>query len=424
MTIAIPVWAASAAEPVRWEVPLGGNSYLTKQSEGSTDKVDARGISRWADDASGFSIYFRADRAAVLNLSLRMKVPGGKSVIRAAVGGVHFEKNAAGDSFQDINLGQVPVKEPGYIRLDLSGVRKQGEVFGEVSDLVVESPTEGLVLDYVKDSKDNRFYWGRRGPSVHLSYQISEGKDFEYFYNEVNVPKGFDATGIYAMANGFGEGYFGMQVRGKDDRWILFSVWSPFTTDNPKNIPEDHRIKLLAKGENVHGGEFGGEGSGGQSYLTFPWKAGTTYRFLNRARPDGKGNTIYTAWFFAPENRRWQLIASFSRPKTDKHLTGMHSFLENFQDRNGYLGRMALYGNQWARDTEGQWHPITGVRLTGDDIAQRKYRMDFAGGSEHGGFFLKNGGFFANPVKLGTRFEREAKGRPPEIDFNALEAVK
>ena len=30
------------------------------------------------------------------------------------------------------------------------------------------------------------------------------------------------------MANGFGEGYFGIQVNGPNERRVLFSVWSPF----------------------------------------------------------------------------------------------------------------------------------------------------------------------------------------------------
>lgn len=414
-----------AADTARWVVPLGGNCYLTKSSKNSPDKVDANGISQWKDKASGFSVYFRADRAATLDLSLRMKVPEGESVIRVAAAGKKFEKSVTGDGFQDVSLGSITVKAPGYVRMDLSGIRKQGDVFAELTDILVESQTAGLVLNFVQDGAENRFYWGRRGPSVHLQYEMPADTQFEYFYNEVTVPKGEDPIGTYVMANGFGEGYFGMQVKGPGERWILFSVWSPFSTDNPKNIPENHKIRLLAKGGDVHAGEFGGEGSGGQSFMIYPWKAGTTYRFLNRARPDGQGNTVYTAWFFAPEAGKWQLIASFRRPKTDKHLTGVHSFLENFQDRNGYQGRMAFYGNQWARDTDGKWHEITRAVLTCDDIARRKYRMDFAGGGARGALFLKNGGFFANPVPPGSRFAREpGRGQPPEIDFTTLEAVK
>lgn len=415
----------SSAESKHWEVPLGGNAYLTKSSKETSDKIDASGISKWKDLTSGFSVFFRVDRATILNLSLRMKVPEGSSVIRAAVDGHKFEKAVTGAEQQDVKLGSINVDSPGYVRINLSGVSKQGPVFAEVSDLLVQSTTDDLVLNFVEDAKDNRFYWGRRGPSVHLQYQMPADTTVEYFYSELTVPKGEDPVGSYFMANGFAEGYFGMQVNGPDERRILFSVWSPFSTDNPKKIPEDQQIKVLAKGVNVHTGEFGNEGSGGQSFMRYPWEAGVSYRFLNRARPDGQGNTIYTAWLYAPETQEWQLIASFSRPKTEKHLTRFHSFLENFQDRNGYEGRAANYANQWARDTDGKWHEITQATLTGDDIATRKYRMDFAGGSNQGGFFLRNGGYFAEPVKLGTRFDRKSSStKSPKIDFDSLEGVK
>jgi hypothetical protein len=180
-------------------------------------------------------------------------------------------------------------------------------------------------------------------------------------------------------------------------------------------------VALLKKGEGVHGGEFGGEGSGGQSYWLYPWKAGQVCRFLNRVHPDRMGSTIYSAWFYVQEDKAWKLIASFKRPKTDKHLTGAHSFLENFADRQGYLPRSAIYQNQWACDVKGQWHEITEARFTGDDIANRKYRMDYAGGSSGQGFFLRNGGFFAENVKAGAVFTRKPTGGRPLVDFRALE---
>ena len=69
------------------------------------------------------------------------------------------------------------------------------------------------------------------------------------------------------MVNGFGEGYFGMQCNSETERRILFSVWSPFDTQEPKLIPDSLKIKLLRKGEGVYIGEFGNEGSGGKSFL-------------------------------------------------------------------------------------------------------------------------------------------------------------
>lgn len=409
----------------QWIVPLGGNAYLTSSADGSPDRVEASGIKQWQNDKSVFSIYFRADRAAVLELGLRLKVPDGNSVFRATVAGSAFDIDVTGDDARDVPLGKITADQAGYVRVDLQGLRKTGAVFADVGDLVVESDTAGLKLDYVKEPSENRFYWGRRGPSVHLNYEAPAGKTIEYFHSEITVPEGQDPIGSYFMANGFGEGYFGMQVNSPDQRRVLFSVWSPFHTDNPKDIPEDQRILLLAKGDGVHTGEFGNEGSGGQSYLIYPWKAGTTYRFLNRAKPDGRGNTVYTAWFFAPEVGEWKLIASFRRPQTNKHLTGIHSFLENFADRNGYLGRMAYHGNQWARDTGGNWHELTKARFTGDDIAQRRYRLDYAGGVKGETFFLRNGGFFAETVKLGSPLGRKSTpSKQPVIELEALEAVK
>lgn len=64
----------------------------------------------------------------------------------------------------------------------------------------------------MKNNEDNFFYWGRRGPSVHLSYPFADNIQAEWFYNEITVPVTQDVIGSYYMANGFGEGYFGIQV--------------------------------------------------------------------------------------------------------------------------------------------------------------------------------------------------------------------
>lgn len=404
----IPTLWASAESTTA--VPLRGNSYAT---QGKVEhKLDRFIIT---DKDTVLSAFIHADRAAQVTLSLTALVSEGSSVVKATVNGQTLSATfQAKPSAQTLPLGSVDIAAAGYFRVDLQGV-------AEAIDLVCTSSTPDLKLTYVKDNEANRFYWGRRGPSVHLSYPVPKDQTTEYFYNEVTVPEGQDPVGSYFMANGFGEGYFGMQVNSDTERRILFSVWSPFHTDDPKSIPEAQRIKLLAKGEGVRVGEFGNEGSGGQSFFLYPWKAGQTYRFLNRAKPDGQGSTIYAAWFFLPETKAWQLIASFKRPQTDKHLTRLHSFLENFADNQGWISREARYGNQWARDTEGQWHRLTSARFTADDIANRAYRLDFTGGATGSSFYLRNGGFFYQPVKTGSLFERETGATSePQIDFAKL----
>jgi hypothetical protein len=273
---------------------------------------------------------------------------------------------------------------------------------------------------FVRDNIDRRFYWGRRGPSVHLSYEMQENLKVKWFYNEMTIPIGKDPTGSFFMANGFKEGYFGIQVNSPTERRILFSVWSPFSTDNPDEIPENQKIRMLKKGDGVYTGEFGSEGSGGQSYFIYPWKAGVTYAFLNAVEPDGKGNTIYSAYFKDPENQTWLFIARFLRPQTNTWLKRPHSFLENFIADNGYLNREVQYQNQWVADENGQWYPLQKATFTGDDIAGRQYRADADGGVKGAHYFLTNGGFFNTNTTLNTKFYVEVPKISPSIDFKVL----
>ena len=401
-------------------IPFAGNAYLTSEHPGAPDRMDRSGIRNWQSKETLFSVWFHAGKPATLALALQMEVPEGESELLVTAGGMSFTVKAAG-GMKIYPVGEIEVKEPGYVRIDLQGIRRSGSEFARPADLVVSSDDDNLAVTFVKDNESNRFYWGRRGPSVHLTYTTPPERELEWFYNEITVPAGEDVTGSYFMANGFAEGYFGIQVNSATERRIIFSVWSPFVTDNPEEIPESDRIRVIRKDEHTIAHDFGNEGSGGHSRVIFPWKAGVTYGFLNSVRPDGKGNTIYSAWFFDPETAKWQFITSFLRPKTNTWLKRPHSFLENFLDDYGHHRRMAWYGNQWACDTEGRWHQLTEARFTGDDIARRGYRLDYAGGAAGERFYLKNGGFFHPNTEIGTMHQREPGSlTPPAVNFTAL----
>jgi len=205
------------------------------------------------------------------------------------------------------------------------------------------------------------------------------------------------------------------------ERRVLFSVWSPFSTNNPREIPADQRIQLLAKGERVRVGQFGNEGSGGQSFLLYPWQAGKTYRFLTKVKPDGKGNTIYTSWFGDKAKDEWILIASFLRPKTDTNLRRFHSFLENFSPSTGHLGRKGSYGNIWCRSIDGEWFACQQARFTTDATGRGRHRLDFAGGASGSSFYLRNCGFFSPYTQPDTNLSLETQSlEPPQIDFQSL----
>jgi len=256
---------------------------------------------------------------------------------------------------------------------------------------------------------------------VHLAYDVPENKDVQWFYNEITVPEGQDVIGSYFMANGFGQGYFGMQVNSESERRVLFSVWSPYDTQNPNEIPEDYQIILLGSGAGVTVGEFGNEGSGGQSYKVFPWESGNTYKFLLKGEPSVNNSTDYTAYFYAPETGEWNLIASFRRPYTSTYLTNMHSFLENFNTATGFLTRQGTYSNQWIYDTQGAWTELTTARFTADATARSGARLDYAGGAEGNSFFMKNCGFFSQNTTIDSNHSRIANGNAPSIVFSELE---
>lgn len=400
-------------------VSLGGNSYAIPPSPGV--RITDEGVTRWSDKDTRIALFFRVNRAGSISLALRARSNEGSSKLLVEAADKRFMVSVASAEYSVIPLGTITIHEPGYVRVDILAMEKSGREFAEISDLVVSGEGVSVPMNYVHDFAS---YWGRRGPSVHLRYALPETAKTEWFYNEVTVPEGNDVEGSYYMANGFGEGYFGIQVNSPTQRRVLFSVWSPFDTQDPKLIPDSMKIHLLKRGEGVYVGEFGNEGSGGQSYLVYPWKSGVTYKFLTRILPDGKGSTQYTAWFYATDEGRWRLIASFLRPQTNTWYTSPYSFLENFNPSFGYITRRVLFSNQWARDSKGMWHELTQARFSYDATARAQVRVDYAGGEENGGYFLQNCGFFNDNTPTGAGFTRPGGGTSPEAYLKAVLAVE
>ena len=400
------------------EVPMAGNAYVTSHAAGT--HITDHGIRRWTSPETVVSAYFHVSHPQTVTLSL--KGSGHATMLMSCMDAkqtVRFDS----DDTQVLGSLSIDVKQAGHVKVDLQGVERSGEQFANITDIVV-TLNEGK-LTCVKDFSN---YWGRRGPSVHMAYELPKGEDYEWFYNEVTVPQEGETMCSYYMAAGFGEGYFGMQYNTPTERRVLFSVWSPFDTEDPRDIPEDMRVKLLKSGKDVHIGEFGNEGSGGQSYLRYPWKAGQTYSFLMRVTPDGKGNTIYTAFFYAPEEGNWRLIAKFLRPKTDTWYTHAHSFLENFMPEQGYLSRTVRYSNQWAHTRTGKWVRPESAIFTHDATASAGVRLDYAGGLSPDGksFFLKMGGFFDHNVKGRTRFPMPSYDaqKAPNVNLKSLKKLE
>lgn len=415
-------------DQARVEVPLGGNTFRldghgrslgTESEKIIGGEITEKGIVNWTDHSTLFKTYIRFAKKGTIKVWLKLSVPAGESQLEIKALGRSIQLTVKSDSLKTYYAGEFKVTDTGYVDFVIKGIKKTGKIYANISSFQLSgAATTGLA--FVKNNEGNYFYWGRRGPSVHLSYPLPENTQAEWFYNEVKVPEKMDVTGSYFMADGFGEGYFGMQVNSATERRILFSVWSPFNTDDPAKIPEDQKIKMLNKGANVHTGEFGNEGSGGQSYLRFNWKAGIAYKFLLNAQPDAANHTKYTAWFYDPQKSTWLLIASFNRPGKSTYLTHLHSFLENFEPETGDKARSVEFNNQWIRTTNGKWMELNKAKFTGDNTARKGYRMDYNGGTVNGSFFLRNCGFFNNYTVLDQIFERPLAGKQPDVDLEHL----
>ena len=397
------------------EIPLQANTYTTagKDIVNSNDGS----IREWTDSSTVLSTFFRVSNSGNLSLGLNYTASN-YSKIKVSYGTQSFNVNLIPET-NTVFVGNIDIMQAGYIRIDFQGLERNGNSYATINAIKLggEQTTQNLV--FVNNSE--YYYWGRRGPAVHLRYTLPSD-DIEWFYNEATVPAGFDPIGSYYVANGFSEGYFGFQVNGTTERRILFSIWSPHKTDNPAEISESDLVLLNRKSNNVTSQAFGGEGSGRQNFMRFQWKTGLIYGFLTRVRPDPirSGYTEYTSYFYDPETKKWMLVASNSRPKTTTFYKSAYSFSEGFDPVYGYLPRKVYFGNMWVRSKNGVWKGLTTAMFSFDSTAEAKQRMDHKGGVENNQFYLQNCGFQNDYTNKYTYLTRIVSGNAPVIDLDNL----
>lgn len=399
------------------KIPVKGNSWVI----GNPFKnrvVHHKGILNWTDSKEIVRTYFKVYEVGEVHVGLVVKSLGGNSKIKVTMGSQSKEITVNNRDYENVNVGTFNLTTKGYHFIDLQGVTKSSAIFAYVTDILIGGDVASKKMSYVEGD----YYFGRRGPTVRLGYKLPVNTDIEWTYSELKIPEGSDVLGSFFMANGFREGYFGIQVYSERERRILFSVWNPYyDTQNASKVPADYKVLQIDKGAGVVIKEFEFEGTGKQSYKLFNWKVGNTYKFLVKGEPTINNSTEYTAYFYAPEIGEWQLIASFRRPYTSTYLTHFYSFLENFKPETGFITRSGVYQNQWVRDRKGKWYEVTNARFTADNTAQKGARKDFAGGVEASSFYLKNCGFFDSVTTLDTIFTRKASSTPPHIDLSRLE---
>lgn len=164
-------------------VTLSGNGYITAAPEGKAFIDDQRcELRNWNDTGTVVSFYFRTEKSGKMNVALNAK---GYSQIEVSILGKKKKVRLDSDSPVRVEVGTFKVKNPGYVKMDIRGVKiNKGESFGNIESVAVG----GDVAPVVCVSPEFSAHFGRRGPSVHLGYALPE-EDVEWFYNEVTVPE-------------------------------------------------------------------------------------------------------------------------------------------------------------------------------------------------------------------------------------------
>lgn len=306
------------------------------------------------------------------------------------------------------DFGDFEVKKAGWTKFTLTAEGSGG--YGNVRGLNLS----GAAVAHAQFNLKER----RNAASVHIGYPVAPDTQIEWMYNEVKAKT--DPLYTYYEACGFSRGYFGMQVNGPSERRVIFSVWDAGSEAKDRNkVGDENRVRLLAKGPDVVAGDFGNEGTGGHSHLVTPWKTAVTQKFLVHAVKDGDG-TIYSGYYFMPEKRDWQLIASFRAPKDNGLIRGMYAFNEDFAGENGNLLRAAEFGPTWIRTTDGVWQQCKVGKFTHDKTGGvDRFDYDFKVVGDH--FMLQNGGFTGASPQYGQLLtvDRPAAAAP-KIDLKRL----
>lgn len=398
---ALVMWVGSARAELR--VPAF-TAYLEPDPGGA--RVSERGgITGWRDPILRVLWFGELKTPGELTCAVQLRLPAGhESRLRLTVAGAQREVTMRGDTNAvRVSFGTFKIAAAGYQSFTLESLNAPGQSAGDIEALLLD----GAAVKGAHFNLKER----RNAASVHLTYPIPPGTNVETFYCEATAIE--DPLWTYYMACGWHRGYFGMQVNSPTERRIIFSVWdSGNEAVSRDKVGAEDRVTLVAKGEGVYSGDFGNEGTGGHSHLKYLWQTGEKQRFIVTAKPVDATHTIYSGFYFHPDQQAWMLISSWKAPKEGGWLRGLYSFSENFAGSNGHLRRKALFGNQWLRTAEGNWLEETTAGFSHDPTG-RADRLDRFMGVESGQFFLSQGGFVAGFTRYGEKFTRPAIGQPP-----------
>lgn len=320
-------------------------------------------------------------------------------------------KAAAGD--QQVKAGNVEIPATGYYRYEMKALTgmKGVTIAGLSFNTTADKATGAIPVVHATKFQSS--------PSVHLSFSTTAPttKEYDWIYEEIMVPKGYDPLHTYWMSLGFFRGYMGIQTNSETERRVLFSVWDSVDTDKNPNASKDSLVSLVDKADDVTSNGFGNEGTGGQSYVkSANWKVDHPVKFLMNVRR-GEGSIVLSAWYCLNDTEGWKYVASWRAPQEQRLFNGFYSFIENFSSSNGQLLRKGYYFNAFGREAStGKWLSFNKVRFSHTDGAEGE-RMDYEQGvapEYPTRFYMASGGY--TPTKL-TADEIPLQTNAPAMDL-------
>jgi hypothetical protein len=308
---------------------------------------------------------------------------------------------------------KINVPKTGYFRYELKPVSDPDDAI-IIKSLVFKSSTPGAHVNHTDYQSS---------PSVHLSFSTTDTttKQYNWIYEEILVPKGGDPLATYYMSLGFFRGYMGIQTNSPTERRVLFSVWDSKDAEKDKSITVHDYVSLVDKGEYTTVNSFGGEGTGGQSYVkTANWKTEVPVKFLMNILKQDNNSVIISAWY-KTEGQDWIYVATWRAPKEQKVFNGFYSFIENFGYPNGQQRREAYYYNAWGKDVgTNKWVNFNKVRFTNTD-GKEGQRVDFEQGVSAkfpDRFYMSSGGY--TPT-LKTENQLPLQKKQPDLNLKPFE---
>ena len=273
-------------------------------------------------------------------------------------------------------------------------------------------------------------------PSVHLgswnsthTAGTSTSNVHDWCYQEIMIPESSDYAGTYAMSLGVLKGYMGIQVNGKNNHDVIFSIWDDGSTDENPGLASFRKAGAVDAAPYVTVSRFANEGTGAKTFVSGEWwKPGRFVQFITNSRPETstyvvkdqngndstftRNNTLVSAWFNPLDGNGWKYIATVRLPGSGMYFNSWYSFLENYSWTSGQVERKAYYRNGYKHNKDSKrWFHCNQVAFGntdgGDNLGARK---DFGQGRDTENpntFFMTSGGYTAtnkreNTVELNT----------------------